>query len=361
MSLQIFDAHLDLALNAIEFRRDLALSLDALRDKQTAEGIEKIGTPTVTFEELRRGGVTCVLSTLLARSKPWAPSSPALGSVIRDWPTQDMVYGVAMGQLAWYRLMEQRGLLRIVTSAAQLAEASAVPGVVLTLEGADPVTDPDQLPHWHDAGLRTLMLAHFGVSHYAHGTPSDDASNTHDGDGPLSDRGRALLSAMHALAMPLDLTHLSDTSFFEAVAAFPGRIYSSHSGCRAICDRQRNHTDDMLRIIVERGGVVGMPMFNWFLHHGYERPPNARRELVPLRVVVDHIDHVCQLAGSADHVGIGSDLDGGFGLEHIPNGMNSIADLSMLAGALRDRGYCEEDLTKILAGNWLRFFGETLP
>src|SRR5690606_6805175 len=132
--------------------------------------------------------------------------------------------------------------------------------------------------------------------HYAHGTPSEDADNVRDVDGPLTDVGRALLPIMHELGMPLDLTLLSDTSFFEAVERFEGRVYSSHTACRALCDRQRNHGDDMLRLIVERGGVVGMPLYNAFL--GHDRP-------VTLDRVVDHVDHVCQLAGSAEHVGIG--------------------------------------------------------
>jgi len=353
----IFDAHLDLALNAVEFRRDLSLSLGELRARQTAEGVAAIGTPTVTLDELRRGGVGVVVSTLLARSKPWASSSPVSTVLMRDWPTRDMVYAVARGQLAWYQLMEQRGQLRIITSSAQLqppAEAGAPPGVIITLEGADPIVEPEQLHHWHELGLRTLMLAHIGVSGYAHGTPSGEGGDPREIDGPLTALGRALLPRMAKLGMPLDLTHLSDTSFFEAIEAFRGRIYSSHAGCRALCGHRRNHSDDMLRRIVERGGVVGVPMYNTFLGEG-------DRAAVSLDTVVDHVDWICQLAGDADHVGIGSDLDGGFGVEHVPRELDSIADLHLLGGALRERGFTADDAAKILGGNWLRFFGETLP
>ncbi len=229
------------------------------------------------------------------------------------------------------------------------------------MEGADPIINPDQLHHWHALGLRTLMLAHFGRSHYAHGTPSEDPANTRDTDGPLTDKTPALLKVMAELKMPLDLTHLSDTSFFQAVDGFRGRIYSSHTACRALCSIPRNHSDEQLRLILERGGVIGVPMFNAFLDATYKRPPNSNRQQVTLDTVAAHLDHICQLAGNAEQAAIGSDMDGGFGLEHSPTGLDTIADLGKLAEALRKRGHNDDEIRKILGENWLRFFCETLP
>ncbi|MEM9253613.1 MAG: membrane dipeptidase, partial [Planctomycetota bacterium] len=232
-------------------------------------------------------------------------------------------------------------------------------------EGADPILDVDDLHRWHDAGLRTLCLAHFGRSHQAHGTPSTDPTNTHDIDGPLTDLGRDLIAEMHRLGMPLDLTHLSDRSFTEAIDRFPGRVYASHSACRAIVGNnehvhpQRNLTDDQLRAILDRDGVVGLPLFNAFLQPGYTETSGPAD--CPVARVAEHARHICDLAGDTDHVAIGSDLDGGFGREHTPDTIDSIADLPRLAETLQAAGFTADDAQGILGRNWLRFWRQCLP
>ena len=232
-------------------------------------------------------------------------------------------------------------------------------GVILTMEGADPIVEPEQLHDWHALGLRTLMLAHFGKSFYAHGTPTSSADNPHDVDGPLTDFGRALLPIMQTLGMPLDLTHTADRTFAEAADLFEGRIYSSHTACRAIADMPRNHSDEQLMQIIDRGGVIGLPMFNHFLNAAYEE--DSPKEMVGYEHVANHIDHICQLAGNAEHVGIGSDADGGFGKEHMPAELDTHRDIIKLGEVLSQRGYSDDDIAGIMQGNWLRFFSETLP
>jgi membrane dipeptidase len=123
----------------------------------------------------------------------------------------------------------------------------------------------------------------------------------------------------------------------------------------------RMHTDQQLRMILERGGVVGLTLFNAHLVADYRRPPHSEPDSVSLSHVVDHADHICQIAGSAGHVAIGSDLDGGFGCEHTPRGIDTIADLPRLASVLHDRGFADDDVAGFLGGNWLRFWRSALP
>lgn len=365
--MKFFDAHLDMSLNALDHERDQTLPVARLREREQGGVRDDRGIATVSVDELRQGGCGVVLSTVIARSKPWVdPIRERHGSL--DWPDPSMAFAVAMGQLAYYRLLEDRGHLRILKTANQLkqhiAEWDASPdttpvGMIVTMEGGDPIVEPGAVRHWHAAGVRTLMLAHFGKSHYAHGTPSKDTSHPHDVDGPLTDWGRELLPIMEYLGMPLDLTHTADQSFAEAADLFGGRIYSSHTACRALADMPRNHSDEQLKQIIERDGVIGLPMFNHFLHAAYEE--DSPKDMVTYAHVADHIDHICQLAGNAKHVGIGSDCDGGFGKEHMPAELDTQRDIVKLGGVLSSRGYSDGDIASVLKNNWLQFFSETLP
>lgn len=356
-----------MAMNALDHERDQTLPVSALRERESVGVPDDRGMATVSLDELRAGGCGVVLSTVIARAKPWVTADRPGQHGDIDWPDPSMAYAVAMGHLAYYRLLESRGALRILNSAGSLkrhladwdASPDATPvGMIITMEGADPIVEPEQLRDWHALGLRTLMLAHFGKSHYAHGTPTSSPDNPHDIDGPLTDWGRELLPIMDDLGMPLDLTHTADKTFAEAADLFEGRIYSSHTACRAIADMPRNHTDEQLKQIIDREGVIGLPLFNHFLHAAYKE--DSPKEMVTYAHVADHIDHICQLAGHAKAVGIGSDADGGFGKEHMPAELDTHRDITRLGQTLSDRGYSDADIHNVLCANWVRFFSETL-
>lgn len=355
--LLIFDGHLDLALNALDYRRDLSLDLSTLRTRHSPATIQKIGTPALTFSSLAAANVRLALASILARFRPnTPPGPPSLTAADHDWPTPDTAFAAAFAQLAWYRRMHQRRLLRIITTADQLIDHWHRPapqplGVILTLEGADPVLQPEQLPYWRSLGLRTLMLAHLGPARYAHGTPTPASPPP---DLPLPPHTRLLLRLMHKFHMPLDLSHLSDSAFFQALDLFPGRIYSSHSACRHLLDHPRNHTDQQLRLIIQRHGVIGLPLYTPFLATPHQPRPSLHRW-------IDHLDHICQLAGSPHHVALGSDLDGGFGTEFLPAEINSAADLPRLADLLLQRNYSPSDIRLFLGENWFRFWSAALP
>jgi membrane dipeptidase len=218
------------------------------------------------------------------------------------------------------------------------------------MEGADPVLTPGQVEEWFNAGLRIIGPAHYGPSPYARG---------HDMTGGLFPQGPALLKEMERVGMILDVTHLSDQCFFEAVDIYGGPILASHHNCRALVDNPRQLMDEQIKRIVQRGGVIGTALDAWMMVPGWMRGQSKPEEAgAKLEIMVDHIDHVCQLAGNTRHAAIGTDLDGGFGREQSPYDLDTIADLQRVPEMLRRRGYKEQDVEQIMYGNWVRFFRE---
>jgi membrane dipeptidase len=314
------------------------------------------GRATVNLPEMRRGGVWACLGTILVRAKRDVQPERGHLRIDLDFGSQTIACAVARGQLAYYRLLEGQGQVRLLRGAAELerhwADVTASPrddapvGIVLAMEGADPIVTPDQAEQWFADGLRVVGLAHYGPSAYGVGTGAD---------GPLTRAGVELLKQMRRLGIILDLTHSADTTFFQAMDRFDGPVLASHNNCRALVPFDRQFSDEQIRLIIERGGVIGAVLDEWQLRVGWERG-KTDRNLVTLEAVADNIDHVCQLAGNARHAAIGSDLDGGFGTEQSPAGVESIADLQKLAAVLAARGYAEADVAGIFHGNWLRFF-----
>ncbi len=352
----VFDAHLDLSLNALGYNRDLRWGLDEIRSNEVALGdLAGRARGTVCFPEMRRGGVGLCVGTLLAGCmKP--------GAVASGWNAPEIAWAQTQGQLAWYRAMEELGELRQIVDQETLREAyelwrtgdSAGPiGYLLSLEGADSVRTPEHLAQFWDQGLRALGPAHYGVGRYALG---------HDRDGPLSAGGRALVKEMDRLGMILDATHLCDRAFHDALDLFEGAVWASHTNCRALVDDPRQFSDEQIRRLVERGAVIGVALDAWMMVPGWNRGVTTPQEAgLKLEDLVDHLDHICQVAGSVDHAGIGSDLDGGFGTEQTPQDVTSIADLQRIKGLLTARGYSNEDVDSILHGNFIRFLHSHLP
>jgi membrane dipeptidase len=354
-SMILFDAHLDLAWNAIDWNRDLELPVAEIRaaehkDKMTEKAR---GCNTVSLQELHRGRIAVCIATLLARLY-----RPGMNPPLQRYQSMRSAQAAAFGQLAYYRSLEESGALRFIRDWPALAQhvekwesgpAEGEPiGFILSMEGADPILRPEEIPHWWDAGLRIVGPAHYGISPYAHGTGTE---------GGLFPQGPALLRAMEEVGMILDVTHLSDQCFDEALDCYSGPVLASHHNCRALVPGQRQLTDDQIRRLIGRGAVIGAALDAWMLHPNWIRGQTTPREAgVTLETMVDHIDHVCQLAGNAMHAAIGTDLDGGFGTEQSPADLNTIADLTRLPDLLGQRGYDAQAIQGILAGNWLRFF-----
>ncbi len=357
----IFDGHLDLSWNALSWGRDITLGLDELNaGERVMTDHPARGRATTTLPEMRRGAIAACQATLLARARPEGRPAAGPARLNLDFANQEIASATARGQLAYYELLERRGLMRMIRTASQLddhmarwaADPEKTPiGYILAMEGADPIVDIAHAETWWDLGLRSVNPVHYGKNRYAVGT---------GGDGPLTSDGRALLKEFGRLGMILDATHLSDTSFFEALDVFDGPVLASHNNCRVLVPDGRQFSDEQIRLLIGRGAVIGAALDAWMLLPGWIRGQTTR-DAVSLDAVADHIDHVCQLAGNVRHAAIGSDLDGGFGTEQVPTGLDRISELQKLDGMLAARGYSPADIDAIFHGNWLRYFREHLP
>ena len=224
--------------------------------------------------------------------------------------------------------------------------AEAPLGYILSLEGADSLVTLDYLTRAYEYGLRALGPAHYGPGRYSPGTGAE---------GPLEPAGRELLREMQQLGMILDMTHMTDEAFFEALDIFDGTVWASHNNCRSLVPHQRQFSDDQLKALIERDAVIGAVFDAWMMVPGWQRGTTTPQSSgLVLERIVEHIDHICQLAGSTRHCGIGSDLDGGYGTVQTAQDLQTIADLQKLPELLQARGYSQQDVEGIMHGNWLR-------
>jgi membrane dipeptidase len=358
----IVDGHEDLAWNMMTFGRDYTLSAAETRARERGTQVPAHNGHTMLgWPDWIRGRVAVIFATLFA-----APGRRGLGA----WDTQCYAdpheahqrYRIQLER--YRRLVEEHpgkfhlihGLndLEAVLAGWQAGEAGE-PGVglVILMEGADGVRDPGELPEWFAGGVRILGPAWAG-NRYVGGTGEP---------GPLTPEGRDLLDGMAELGMILDLSHLAEEAALYALDAYPGVLVASHSNARALLPESRSpdrHLSDLvIRRIAEREGVVGIVLGNRFLKGGWQ--PSEGRQAVTLNHVTAQIDHVCQLTGDARHAALGSDFDGGFGLEAVPSGLDSVADLRLIGEALGARGYSPKAVEAVLGGNWLNLLRRALP
>ncbi|RYE23977.1 MAG: peptidase M19, partial [Sphingobacteriaceae bacterium] len=220
-------------------------------------------------------------------------------------------------------------------------------GYILSLEGADSIISMEHLEKAYADGLRAVGPAHYGPGRYAQGT---------DATGLMGEKGHELLRKMEELNLILDATHLCDDSFWEALDHFNGHVWASHNNCRALVNHNRQFSDAQIKALIARGAVIGGALDAWMMVPGWVRGKSDPKAMnCDLNVVIDHLDHICQLAGNCLHVGIGSDLDGAFGREQCPYDLETIADLQKMEDLLQVRGYSDADIGQILCGNWIRF------
>jgi membrane dipeptidase len=346
------DAHLDLSMNALEWNRDLSRPLSEINAREAGlQDKPDRGKATVSLPELRKGNIGLVVATQIGRYV--APDNPLPG-----WHSPAQAWAQTQGQLAWYEAMEDAGEMVQIRDLAGLdkhvdkwlhaANEHHLPiGYILSLEGADSLVTVGHLEKAYRKGLRALGPAHYGPGRYANGT---------DAVGKLGPEGLALLAEMERLNIILDATHLCDDAFWDALSHFNGHVWASHNNCRALVNHNRQYSDSQLKALIERDAVIGAALDAWMMVPGWERGISTPLAMnCNLEVMIDHIDHICQLAGNADHVGIGSDLDGAFGREQCPYDLESIADLKKVPELFLKRGYTAADVEKLMHGNWLRF------
>lgn len=364
-----FDAHLDLAYLAVGGR-------DMLRPLADLPRAEK-DQPSVTLPALEDGGVRFMLGTIFTEAGGTGPEG---------YPTNDVerAFTVGRAQLEVYLTWRDRGLIvldRFKTLKNQpgigeirggmgvanvvpfsiekrIAKLSRTPAlhIGILMENADPIRSPEELGWWKDRGLVAVGMSWSKPSRYAGG------NGTTEGMTPL---GRELVREMDRLNIIHDCSHLSDRSFDDLCSATDKLLIASHSNSRTLLAKaemgasgvsrdvvmQRHLTDAQIKEIASRGGVVGLNLYSRFLS-----PAAAASGRASIDATIAHIDHTCSLTGSTAHVGLGSDMDGGFGAERLPEGIDAPSGLRRIIDALSSRGWSDNDVHGFMYKNWLRIF-----
>ncbi len=348
----IIDAHLDLAWNAIEWNRDLQQPIQDINARE--KGLNDKpgrGNATVSLPELKKGNIGLVVATQIARYV--SPDNPLPG-----WHSPEQAWASTQAQLAWYKAMEEQGEMVQIKDLRSLnihldvwkddgPDEQKPVGYILSLEGADSLITVQHLERAYEYGLRAVGPGHYGPGRYANGT---------DATGEMNADGLALLKKMEELNIILDATHLCDDAFWQAMDNFHGHVWASHNNCRALVDHNRQFSDDMIKVLIERGAVIGAAFDAWMIVPGWVRKKSMPKEMnCNIEKIIDHIDHICQIAGNTLHVGIGSDLDGGYGREQCPYDLETIADLQTIPSLLLKRGYSTTDVENIMHKNWINF------
>jgi membrane dipeptidase len=366
----IVDAHQDLAWNILTFGRDYTKS--ALQIRRTELGtlhVQNNDDTMLGWPEYQRGQVALIFATLFVTPKRFCTG---------DWDRLCYEDGQQANRMYWeevdayerlageypekFRLIrslaELETLLKIWENSSAGPESDSLPkdgrpvGLVLSMEGAEAVRDPDELEEWWERGVRLIGPA-WGGTRFCGGTREP---------GPMTAEGFALLEKMAECGFSLDLSHMDEKAALQALDFYPGQIIASHGNALALLkgsESNRHLTDRVIHGLLERGGMIGLVPFNAFLKAGWKR--GDRRDEVNIDPFISQIDYICQMAGDARHAGIGSDFDGGFGLQSVPIGIDTIADLQKLAALLSEKGYATDDIAAILGGNWISRLRQVLP
>ena len=360
----IVDAHLDMAYNVLNKHRDYRRAAHATRELERGTAVEKqSGACTVGLPDLIRGRVGLVFATIF--------TEPARHKISDDLPVYhnaEEAHTLGMQQLDFYRRWaDEDDHVMLVTNQQELATVtsgwglgiSPTPekpeaveshkvGLVMLMEGADPILEPKELERWVEMGLRIVGPA-WDTTRYCGGTWQG---------GRLPKLGHELLDMIAQLGVVLDVSHMSHESLYEALDIFQGRhIIASHSNAHHYLPTARHLPDKAIEMLAERNGVIGVVPYNRFLKKDW----SGKKDDVTLDDVIRMIDHICQLTGNADHVAIGSDFDGGLGYNEIPRELDTVRDHYKIGNELLQRGYAPAYVDQIMYGNWLRVLRDALP
>ncbi|MBK5107642.1 MAG: membrane dipeptidase [Anaerolineales bacterium] len=357
----IVDSHQDLAWNMLTFGRDYTRSVEETRQLEAGGQTPlRNGDTLLGWPEYQRGEVAVVFATLFA-----APARHKLGEWEKlSYANTAQAHRIYSTQIDVYQQLvdEHHDKFQLVQSLQDLntilagwdnaAEQQPPVGLVILMEGAEGVREPAELETWWQRGVRLIGPAWAGTR-FCGGTREP---------GPLTAEGFALLESMAEFGLTLDISHMDEQAVLQALDFYPGAMVATHSNPRALLkdtDLNRFLSDRVLQGLIERDGIIGIPPYNQFLTSEWD--PRHGRDAVSLELVVDHLDYICQMAGDANHVGIGTDFDGGFGLQSVPGEIDTIADLQKLIPPLKKRGYTDNDTAAIMGENWLRQLKESLP
>ncbi len=359
----IIDSHEDIAMNILAYNRDYTHPVAETRRREIGSRIPVItyGDTLLGWPEYQAGRVALIFATLFAY--PHRYEKDFIYSLA--YLTTDEARTVYLKQLDIYnrlfdehpdkfrRIDDHQSLGNVISAWQSSDSITGKPaiGLVLLMEGAEGVRSPDELEFWWENGLRLLGPAWAG-NQYCGGTSEP---------GPLTAAGKKLLDKMDELGFTLDISHMDEQSVLDAFDHYQHPIIASHANAQALLHGKSNRflSDSVIRELIARDGVVGITPYNHHLIWEWNYPDD--KHAVKLDAVVAQIDHVCQLAGNAQHVGIGSDFDGGVGMQSTPSEIDTIADLQKLGPLLELKGFTNRDVENIMGGNWLHQLERSLP
>ena len=354
----IVDAHEDIAWNTLCFGRDYLNSAYDIRRSEENSPIEAInGVAMLGLPEWLRGGIAVIGATLFT-----PPERRRTSLLEQHYNDADEAHALALRQIEIYeRMAERSGQIKLIRTRADLEAVlktwkdfdPALPedpkrderqiGLIYLIEGGDSIREPAEVEWWYEHGVRLIGPAWSGTQ-YCGGTGEP---------GPLTPAGVELLKHMRPFNLVLDLSHMDEQAFFQALDQYDGPIIASHSNPRMLTNNTNRHlTDEMIKALIQRDGVIGTLIFNKFLLKGWET--GDPKDAATVETVIAAIDHVCQIAGDARHSAIGTDFDGGYGMKSTPAGFDTVADLQIIAPALEKHGYSAADVDLIINGNWTR-------
>ncbi|MEI6289038.1 MAG: membrane dipeptidase [Chloroflexota bacterium] len=357
----IVDAHIDFAYNMLSCNRDYTRTVNETRLLEKDTIIREHNDDTViSYEDFQKGRITIIFSTLFAAPK--RPKTPDWEKLV--YSNSGQAYELYSQQLDTYqRLFDQHGdKFCPIQNRNQLdshlknwrsnSGLNYPTGFVILMEGADCIRSLDDLSEFWDRGVRIIGPA-WKSTRFCGGTGEP---------GPLTRDGKDLLKSMASIGYICDLSHMAWESAAETLDIFEGTVIASHANAiKQVKNGSINRflTDEIIHGVIERNGVIGVVPYNKFLDEHWKLP--SPRSDIPLSMVADQIDYICQIAGCSDHVSFGSDFDGGFGLQQIPYELDTIADLQLLNPILSSRGYSDTDISKIFGENWIRILDRNLP
>jgi membrane dipeptidase len=354
----IVDAHEDIAWNTLCFGRDYLRSAYDIRRAEANSPVEAVnGVAMLGLPEWLRGGVAVIGATLFT-----PPERRRTSLIEQHYNDSNEAHALALRQMEIYeRMVEESEQIKLIRTRADLESVLATwtdfdpaetddpkrdqrqVGLVYLIEGGDSIREPAEVEWWYERGVRLIGPAWVG-SRYCGGT---------DEPGPLTEEGVELLKHMCPFNLVLDLSHMDDRAFMQALDQYDGPVIASHSNPRVLTNNTNRHlSDEMIKALIQHDGVIGTLIFNKFLLNGWEH--DHPREAATVETVASAIDYVCQIAGDARHAAIGTDFDGGFGMKSTPAGFDTVADLQIIAPALERRGYSAADVELIMNGNWVR-------
>lgn len=350
----LIDAHEDIAYAAISFNRDYSKSAADIRLVEQFSDIPKWnGHAMLGYADWQKANVGIIFSTLFVISKQYQTgywekvvyrNFQEAGSLLQQ--QIDYYYRLEENYPEKFIVLRNNSQYQDHWEILKNTKQNYYPiGLVLLLEGAEGLQHPEEIEDWHQKGVRIVGPA-WGGGKYSGGMYEP---------GGLTKEGRLLLEIMLDLGMGLDITHMSEQAVYQALDIYEGPVLSTHANAKSLLpgvSGERHLSDPIIRRIAERDGVMGVMPYNQFLVANWTK--SFARDKVTLEHYVNHIDYICQITGSANHVAIGTDFDGGFGYPDVPIELISIGDLPQVDAILASRGYNQDEIKAIFALNWKR-------